>query len=182
MKTKRNFIRRFIKTTLLLSGILLFMASAGQDAGTSFDDWDTDGDDRIYENEFNEHLYDETYGTDVTREDIYDEDQFYESAFDWWDTYDDQRLDETEWDFGYEHSFGKYVDGDFDAYDADSDNYLSPEEYRDALGDTDYFSSFDVNDDDYLDADEYSSGLFSTYDVNEDDFLDEDEFEYLNFD
>lgn len=147
---------------------------------TDFTNWDTDGDGSINDQEF----YDTTFNR-------LDEDR-------------DMNLSEEEWNNGYNHVFGKHMQGEmnrnekatenaankdnqgkgqmkgnhgYSKYDMDRDGMVSSAEFYNGMTNSYYYSTYDTNQDGAVDSNELYSTTFMNMDENQDGNLDQNEYE-----
>ena len=158
---------------LLTETITVF---AEDDGTATFADFDTNNDGMldntevtgIYENNFEEW--------DTNDDDVLSQDEFNTTTFSLTDMNDDDGIDEAEWNDGYSSFFGNWNEDDFATFDEDSDGWLDPTEWNNAFADSEWFGTFDANADDSLDEDEWDTGLFNDWDTDDNEEIDEDEF------
>lgn len=97
-----------------------------------------------------------------------------DTDFDDWDANDDGLLDEDEFGKGLAE---KEV---FEKFDRNADERLDEQEFTVNAEDYGLvnveFNAFDADGNDFIDGDEFESGLFDTYDTDDSDFIETDEF------
>jgi Ca2+-binding EF-hand superfamily protein len=174
-------IKRLFKHYVSLFVFLFIAFSCDRTEELTFEDFDTDENNVIteeeFENVFTAHYYDDWNNVD---DEYLDDEDFYLSVYDVWDADDDELLDEEEWTMGYDYYYGDYVISDYDAIDIDGDGFIEYTEYNDVLVDTDFFVDWDADADDFLNEDELAEGVFHIWDLNNDGMLDREE--YIQFD
>lgn len=173
MKTGKKLVTEMFKKSLVVAGVLLFLAGTAQTSKSDFKKCDKDGDKKISKTEFSDRYSDDH----KAKKDVkYDEDKFYESSYSLWDADKNSRLSEGEWKDGFDASYGYYVEDDFSKYDVNQNGTIEFEEYQRALFNSEYYSNWDVNRDNTVDQKEYSDMVFQSVDKNDDNYLDEDEY------
>ena len=159
---------------ILCASFLMF----GCDAG--YEEWDTDDDNFIDENEFETAFTETNYyeGWDEDDDDLLDENELYEGTFEALDTDNDNYLDEDEWTTMNEYftDAGYDFDDDLDAWDDDDDDLVDVNEYTDNIDETGVFDDWDADDDNFVDEDELTTGIYDTWDMDDDNLIDEEQF------
>ncbi|RIJ34290.1 EF-hand domain-containing protein [Pontibacter oryzae] len=123
-------------------------------ATSNFENWDTDKDNLLNENEY------------------------ADAFFNTWDTDNDKMLNQNEWeaasgDFGFRNN----ADWEWAAWDANKDDAISKKEFSARLSETNTFEGWDKNKDNMLDEREYTEGLIVMWnDADDDGTLDETEY------
>ena len=159
---------------LLTETITIFAEDDGSTG--AFADFDTNNDGvldstevtGIYANNFEEW--------DTDDDDLLDQDEFNTTTFSLTDMDDNDGVDEDEWNDGFASFFGNWNNDDFATFDEDANNIINTDEWNSAFADSEWFGTFDSNDDEFLGEDEWDAGLFNDWDANDDDEIDEDEF------
>lgn len=165
------------------TAISLFIAStvAAQE-NLTFEDWDHDDDYVIeyheFEDEFTEHYVDDWNNYD---DDHLDDEDFMHATYRIFDRNDDEKLSFNEWMFGYNYYYDDYlIIDDVHSYDLNNDQYISYEEYTDALNTSGYYVDLDVDDDTFLNQFELANAVFNNWDVNNSHTLSKSEYEQFD--
>ncbi len=210
MKTKKSLLN-IARSGLVIAGTVLFLNSSGQTTNNpNFKDWDKDNNNLISRNEFVDRYsndYSKDWKSDPMNDqqnfdknepvenqqstmnegsDRFNDNDFYESSYRIWDKNKDNRLSEDEWRYGYDMSYGDYLDDDYAGIDTNHDGYLDYNEYHNSLGNTSYYSDMDVNRDNSLDNKEVSDMVFNDWDKDSSGYIEADEYDeygdsFLNF-
>lgn len=124
---------------------LLFMATPALAQNCEYDEWDSNSDSYLDEDEFF---------------DAYDEVGYYGE----WDGDDDDTLSETEWEMGIDEHLGAYDSGMYSDWDINGDGMLSEDEFHEGL-----FDLIDNDNDGRIGEDDWdlfsnSNGIFCSND------------------
>ena len=139
-----------------------------------FQQWDRDRDTRLSRQEveagFGESGVFDRFDTDGDA--FLDEEEVAGGFADTWDTSDDGLIDRGE------YAAGAGIEGDagFDALDADRDDAIASEEFRQNVARWPYYERIDINEDRRIDRREMGVSMFDDLDADNDEFVDEDEF------
>ena len=165
-----------------LKGILFMLCLMVSSVAFSqvYDDFDTNGDGGIDQDEFNE-TYSNSYDQwDVNDDGVIDDREFYDFTYDRLDTNSDEYLDNNEWDEGYDNIYGEYLaTDDRIEFDVDGDQRISKDEFYQGMRETDYYNTYDANRDGSIDSDEINRGVYDSLDDNRDATVDRDEYEHF---
>ncbi len=177
----KTYNRTMLKRILTLPLILLLSMACDREENLTFQDFDTDNDGFISQQEF-EAVFTANYYDDWDREDddYLDDEDFYYGTYYMWDQDDDELLSEEEWIMGYDHYYGNYIFDDYEGIDVDGDGFIEYEEYSNVLGDTDYYLNWDADASEYLNEEELATGVFQIWDVDNSGLIEKDE--YAQFD
>lgn len=167
---------RKIWSPLTLAALVLAVFSISCQ-NMSFADFDADGDNAIEQQEFRSVFMDH-YTDDWNLKDNagLDDEDFYNRTYFILDQDNDNLLVRDEWDVGYDYYYGDWLVDDFIVYDLNRDNYISREEYLEALYDTDYFITWDIDRNTYLSDAELADAVFQTWDTDESGTMNRTEF------
>lgn len=160
-----------MKTTLYLSGLLLFIGTAlSAQVPPKWEDKDGDG---LYDiNEFGK-TYSKGYNDwDIDGDGKINDQEFFDNTYNRLDVNHDGRLTNEEWASGSADYDGFISDDD---YSTNPPQYLSKNEFRERFKNTDYYQSHDINRDGFIDSDEMVQSKFNRYDKNKDGKLDAEE-------
>jgi hypothetical protein len=168
-----------IRNTLLTALSILFIGQLTAQEDLTFDDWDHDDDYLIeyheFEDEFTENYVDDWNNYD---DEHLDDEDFMHATFRIFDRNDDDMLSISEWMFGYNYYYDEYlIIDDVRSYDLNNDQYISYEEYTDALNTTEYYAELDVDDDTFLNQFELANAVFNNWDVDNSHTLTKAEYE-----
>ncbi|NJO00854.1 MAG: hypothetical protein HC880_03405 [Bacteroidia bacterium] len=172
-------------TKNLFISILFFSAllACEQETGAGYEDWDTNRDDLIGDEEFYESYrrlghYEEW---DLDDDGYISDSEYFNAYYSLWDKDQDGQLDEQEWDTGLEDFAGdEYVGvlaGKFADWDTDQDNQIDVEEFNQGWVQTDYYSQRDQDASQYLDKDEFYLDMFTVWDTDGDGNIERAEYE-----
>ena len=167
-------------TTLLLGSALL---AAGPAASQFVEEWDTDGDGALSQEEWSSALREQgVFGEfDADGNGTVSEEEFASGLFGRFNENGDDALTQTEWDTGIDQWFGEQaVDVSWENWNTDGDDSLTEEEFTTAFTDTDLFAGFadaaGVEDPAAgIGEEEFLGGLFDWFDEDDDDLLIADE-------
>ncbi|HEX6983059.1 MAG TPA: hypothetical protein VF181_09885 [Balneolaceae bacterium] len=121
---------------------LFFIASPAAAQSCEFDEWDSNDDSFLDEDEF---------GTAFGEVGYYDD----------WDDDDDDTLSESEWEMGIDERLGAYDSGVYSDWDINGDGNLSESEFREGLFDLiDDNNDGQIGDDDWELFTDEDDGLF----------------------
>lgn len=142
------------------------------DADVGADSWDN--------NKFNttfasNNFYEEW---DTNDDNVLDQNEYNAGFYDTWDVNDDNRLDETEWatasnDFGLENQT-------WSDWDTTGDGILDENEFGTGFANNNWFGGWDADRNSMLEEREYTDGLFGQWDRNRDSMLDANEYGAYN--
>ena len=110
-----------------------------------------------------------------------DKEEFYNAFFYNSDYNSDNFLDENEWNLGFMALFIDWTENNFTDFDEDENQRLSPEEWTNIFGDSQWFETYDTDGNTIVTENEWNLGLFGNWDQNTDNLIDEDEFERYYF-
>lgn len=146
--------------------------------GTEFMTWDTNMDGTISKFEFRNEFMKEYFADWDMNDDKYlDDEDFYRTTYLILDDDNDNLLSIDKWTFGYEHFYHDYITNDFVLYDLDKDNFLTYDEFRPVLMDTDYYVAYDIDENSYISEYELATKVFQTWDFDDSGTLSKSEFE-----
>ena len=167
-------------TTFLLASALL---AAGPAAAQSIEQWDTDGNGTLSQDEWSSALREQgLFGEfDTDGNGTVSEEEFATGLFGRFDDNGDSALSQEEWDTGFDQWFGEEaVEASWDEWNADGDDTLNQDEFVSSFLGTSLFEDFaeaagvedpsaGVGEDDFL------FGLFDWFDEDDDDSVSEEE-------
>lgn len=164
---------KILKRSLLAISMIFGTAVYAQD----FDTYDSDMDGGLSADEFMERNNAGYNNWDTNTDGIIDDNEFSERAYGNFDRNRDTFIDETEWDDGINNGFGQqFGDVDYDVLDANRDGMLDTDEWDVGMNNNTWFDRYDSNEDGFIDNDEWNISTFDDWDVNDDDLIDETEF------
>ncbi len=172
-----------LKSTLLsLIVIVISFMSCNRQENLTFQDFDKNDDTKIDLMEFQQVFTANYYDDWNLQDDLYlDDEDFLTGTYQAFDVDDDEQLTEQEWMEGLRYSYGHHVVTDFDDLDADADDFISYDEYEEALINTSYYASWDIDNDNHLSEKELAAGIFYVWDINQSDFIEPDEYEKFDY-
>lgn len=162
-----------MKTILFLSSVLFFIGSSliAQTTGKLID---TNGDGTYDVDEFSS-VYSKGYNDwDTDGDGKINNQEFYDNNYNRLDVNHDGRLTNEEWTGG-ERDFEGFIPDDRKAQK--QPKYLTKKEFADRFKDGKYYNSYDINKDGFIDANEMSQINFNRLDKNHDGKLDDSELE-----
>ena len=171
-------MKRF--SALLLTAAL---ASTGPAAAQVVENWDTDGDGVITQDEWNTGLTEMGLFSDwdADGDGSLTSDEFAGGLFDRFDEDGDGALTVSEWDTGIDNFYGEAaVDASFETWNTDGDEVLSEEEFVAGFNEAGLFGDFATAGgieatEDGINEDEFLGGLFDWFDADDDSGIVADE-------
>ncbi len=172
-----------LKTVLAaITAMVVIFTQCNREENLTFEDFDKNDDTKIDLMEF-QQVFTANYYDDWNLEDdeYLDDEDFLTGTYQVFDVDDDEQLTEREWLEGVRFSYGHHVITDFDDLDTDADDYISYDEYEEALKNTSYYTSWDIDDDNHLSEEELAAGIFYIWDINKSDYIEPDEYEKFDY-
>ncbi|MFB6351980.1 MAG: hypothetical protein ABEN55_02030 [Bradymonadaceae bacterium] len=147
------------------------------DLSGKFDEWDTDDDGTLTREEFVRGLTDEGIfkKLDVDDDGRLSEDEFHDWISRISDVTRDGEITREEFE-RVAATFDAIEPGDFDEWDVDEDQILTPMDVQLGHEDTPLYDSWDFDGDGLIDSDDFGTALYDTWDADDNDFLSEDEW------
>ncbi|MDX1652749.1 MAG: hypothetical protein R3277_09680 [Brumimicrobium sp.] len=183
-----NFFKNYRIFSLILIFIGLVQLSAAQNSPSydsepdkvTFADFDTDGNEFIDEDEF-EVTFTSEFHTDFGSEDdeSLDDEDFYGFIYAYIDTSGNELVSKKEWKIIDQLFFANFLFKKFDFYDTDDDNYLSFDEYIEAIYDVEGFDKWDINRDGFVDQNELAEAVFKSWDVDNNGVINRSEYSHI---
>lgn len=167
---------KFFKLSLF--AFLMMFTTVG--FAQEYDEFDTNNDNRIDENEFNDEYRDYFSEWDSDTDGEVNENEFYETTYNRTDKDQDGYLSENEWDEGNENMYGDYLSSNnFDDYDANNDNEIDNREFKSGFENENnsFFEIYDENSDNGLDSQELTDSAFDSWDMNGNGFIESEEYD-----
>lgn len=173
VKKATDFLAIFLMAFFLFGATI---AQAQDDDAGIFEDWNTNDDEMIDTNEFNEGFASNGYydDWDVNDDALLDNDEFSEGLYDTWDNNSDGIIDNDEWSYGFNDEFGDEY-SEFSAWDTDGNNEIDNNEFSEAYNNSGIYDDWNTNDQEGIDENEAAEGIFSIFDGDSDGFLGKDE-------
>lgn len=169
-------IMKNLKLNLVFALFFVSAISVGQ--VQSYDDFNAATDGTVDQNSFNEGFTDNYDQWDTDGDGAINDQEFYSTTYNRLDQNQDGTLTEEEWQEGYDNIYGDYAaDMSYDQLDADRDGSINEDEFYTGFRDTDYYDSYDADGDGNIDSDELSEGVFTHLDNNADGRLDREEYD-----
>jgi len=147
----------------------------------TYEDWDTDQnaiiDNNEFDNVFTNSPYFDTW--DQNNNDYISEEEFYEGYITMMDSDQSGDLGPSEWDEAFNAYFGGLdyeKDTAFKDWDVNQDGTLTSEEIMSALEETDYYDKWDHNNNDRIDENEFAESTFTTWDTDGDGYVQAEEY------
>ena len=170
-----NRISAFLISTAILA--------AGPAAAQVIEDWDSNGDGTLSQEEWNAGLSERGVFSewDADGDGSLTSGEFAGGIFGRFDEDGDGTLTSAEWDAGFDQWYGEQaVDLDYSEWDANGNGELTEEEFTTAFEEEGLFESFGTsagleNVDDGIGEDEFFGGLFDWFDADDDGGLIADE-------
>ncbi|MDF9795688.1 Ca2+-binding EF-hand superfamily protein [Catalinimonas alkaloidigena] len=155
--------------------------NSSNNEGTAFQDWDSNQDELLDNNEFDNAFTNSPYFDNWNQDgDQYiSENEFYQSYAAMIDENEDGNISNEEWDAAVNSYFSGYdfkVENLMEEWDQNSDGNLSKEEITSSLAESDYFDEWDSDGDEQLSEKEFAKGTFSTWDTDGDGLVQAEEY------
>ncbi len=151
-------------------------ASMGEGDWWVYSDWDTDANQQIARNEFDQRWQSGFGEWDVDGDGALGPDESADTFYDWFDRNNDNIIDENEWNAGTERwRFDNVTWGDWNTWDSDANAELSETEWR-AGWNNNVWSSWDADGDGVAGRDEMADTFWDFFDGNDDDIVDAGEW------
>lgn len=177
MKSLKKSLSKTIKTFVLL---FFFVTVMNLVPDNSFNDWDTDENNRINMEEFQSHFIENYYPDwNLDNDEYLDDEDFYRMTFRVLDSNKDEYLDTSESKWGYDYVYGKYVDYEISVVN-ESDGEIDYQTFYRSIYESDYYSNFDSDNDGHLNEQELAKAMFTTWDINGNGYLSNNEFTTFN--
>ena len=146
--------------------------------GLAMEDWDTNADQQINNEEFGGWFQDQNLYQDWNANggEGLEQEEFSQGIFETWDADDDQGVTEQEWNEGASW-FGEGNYGTWGEWDANGDSVLDANEVAEGLESQNLYDRVDRDSDALIDDEELTDWWFDIWDGNDDQALDTTEWD-----
>lgn len=162
-----------------LLGFLASLAFACDPEGDyhNYEDWDSDADEVITNEEFYDGITATGYHAnwDLNSDETVTDEEMLLGFYRIWDTDGDQIIDQAEWEANMPEKADEFTD--MDQWDQDGQEGLSFDEFAETMAGTEFYERLDANLDDEISDEELSNSLYYLWDNDDDGYVELTEYE-----